>query len=261
MHLMREISKNSEVSLYLQIADILTADIRSKRLLPLEKIPTEYELTRIFNVSRVTVRQAIRVLVERGLAVSRQGKGVFVTGPTVNQELSELRGFYDSLLAQGYDPETEVLSFDPPQARARNPNLGEAECDIYRFKRLYKIDSVVVAIADVTLPSFGDRITRADVERLPVYSLIDQILKRKVARATTEIRSGGADGEIAELMSLDSERYLLKMLRTSFDANGLILETTCFYIQPDVFAFHLDVAGPLQIASSIRRVGGTAALT
>ncbi|SHI24347.1 GntR family transcriptional regulator [Pollutimonas bauzanensis] len=257
---MVEINKNSEIPLYLQIADLLTADIKSKRLLPLEKIPTEYELTRIFNVSRVTVRQAIRILVERGLAVSRQGKGVFVTGPVVNQELNELRGFYDSLLAQGYDPETEVLSFDAPEAGARNPLLGHAEYDIYHFKRLYKIDNIVVALADVTLPGCGHRLTRADVERLPVYSLIEQVLKKKVARATTEIRSGRADDQIAQVMGLGDERYLLTMLRTSLDAKGLILETTCFYIQPDVFAFHLEVAGPLQIASSIRRVGHSPAL-
>jgi GntR family transcriptional regulator len=250
---MREIHKNSETALYLQIAEILIADIRAKRLLPLEKIPSEYELTRLFDVSRVTVRQAIRVLVERGLVVSKQGKGVFVTGPKVNQGLNELRGFYDSLLAQGYDPETLVLDFEPPSGKAKSSHVNQFD-DIYRFKRMYKIEGVVVAIADVALSGFGTEITREQVEQLPVYSLISQVLNRQVARATTEIRTGWANSNIAELMDLENESPILLMQRTSFDAEGLILETTSFHIQPDMFAFHLDVAGPLQIASSIRRV-------
>lgn len=250
---MREINKNSEMALYLQIAEILTADIKSKRLLPLEKIPSEYELTRIFSVSRVTVRQAIRVLVESGLAVSRQGKGVFVTGPKVNQELNELRGFYDSLLAQGYDPETSVLNFEPPLHAAKDTPLGQFD-DIYHYTRMYKIDSVVIAIAEVTLSGFGIEVTREQVEQQPVYSLISTVLNRQVARASTEIRTSRATAQIARLMNVEEECYLLEMNRTSFDAKGLMLETSRFHIQPDVFEFHLDVAGPLQIASSIRRV-------
>jgi GntR family transcriptional regulator len=251
---MPPLNKESETPLYLQIADIVTADIRARRLLPFEKIPTEYELTHLFDVSRVTVRQAIRVLGERGLVVARQGKGVFVTGPRVNQELNQLRGFYDSLLAQGYEPETEVLCLEGPEKALSQHIAGLASSDIYRFKRLYKIDDAVVAVADVVLSSFGLQITREDVDAYPVYSLIEKVLKRTVTRATTEIRSGRADPGIAGLMKLDGDDHLLQMLRTSFDAHQLILERTCFHIQPDVFAFHLEVAGPLQIGSAIRHV-------
>ncbi len=251
---MSSVNKESETPLYLQIADILATDIKAKRLLPFEKIPTEYELTHLFDVSRVTVRQAIRVLGERGLVVSRQGKGVFVTGPRVNQELNQLRGFYDSLLAQGYEPETEVLHLEGPERSVSSHLAGLASSDIYRFKRLYKIEDAVVAVADVVLSSFGVRITRQDVDAYPVYSLIERVLKRKVTRATTEIRSGRADPGIAEIMNLGGDGHLLQMLRTSFDAQQLILEQTCFHIQPDAFAFHLDVEGPLQIGSAIRHV-------
>jgi len=114
------LNRNAQKALYLQLAEKLMDDIASKRLLPLEKLPSEYELTQLFDVSRVTVRQALRLLADRGLVVSRQGKGVFVSGPQVSQDLNALRGFYDSLIAQGHTPETEVIDFT--LSGAANPN-------------------------------------------------------------------------------------------------------------------------------------------
>ncbi|MBP6018710.1 MAG: GntR family transcriptional regulator [Burkholderiaceae bacterium] len=250
---MTELNKNSETALYVQIADILARQIDSKLWLPSEKLPSEQVLMDQFKVSRVTARQAMRTLAERGLVTAKQGKGVYVTGPTVNQELNELRGFYDSLLAQGHEPETQLLNFDFVPVHAADGTSEDAD-NCYCFKRLYKINNLVIAIADATIPESGRPITRAQAELMPVYSLITNIQRHKVIRASTEIRSGKPPAAIAKLMGLKKNNYLLEMLRTSYDSTGHRLETTRFYIQPDYFAFHLDVAGPLQIAPSIRPV-------
>ncbi|MGB6104503.1 MAG: GntR family transcriptional regulator [Pusillimonas sp.] len=248
---MSQIKKNSEVALYLQIADILSADIQMKNLLPSERLPSEQDLMRKFGVSRVTVRQAVRTVVERGLALSKQGKGVFVTGPQLRQELHELKGFYDSLLAQGYHPETRLLDFNVRLRTELEQDLGVEDRYVYCFKRIYEIEHTVIAIADARLYSPDDSITRAQAETLPVYSLITDVQKRLVARAGTQIRSIRVQAPIDELMGLEQDSYVLEMLRTSRDDNGKTLETTRFHIQPDGFAFHLDVAGPLQIAPSL----------
>lgn len=248
---MHALKKNSEVALYLQIADILSADIQRKALLPSQQLPSEQDLMRTFDVSRVTVRQAIRTVVERGLAVAKQGKGVFVTGPQVRQELHELRGFYDSLLAQGHHPDTRLLDFSVKPLTQHEEATGPSDRSVYRFKRIYEIEHMVIAIADATLYGPDDGITRAQAEALPVYSLISEVLKRQVARAGTQIRAIRAEASIADLMGLESNAYVLEMLRTSHDANGHVLESTRFHIQPSGFAFHLDVAGPFQIAPSL----------
>jgi GntR family transcriptional regulator len=248
---MNALKKNSEVALYLQIADILSADIQRKALLPSEQLPSEQDLMRTFNVSRVTVRQAIRTVVERGLAVAKQGKGVYVTGPQVRQELHELRGFYDSLLAQGHRPETRLLDFSVQPLTQQEPGPGPNDRCVYRFKRIYEIEHMVIAIADATLYGPDESVTRKQAEALPVYSLISDVLKRQVARAGTQIRAIRAEASIGGLMGLDADSYVLEMLRTSHDAGDHVLESTRFYIQPDGFAFHLDVAGPLQIAPSL----------
>jgi GntR family transcriptional regulator len=65
--------------MYRQIADDLRRRIESGELGPGSQLPTELELReRYHNASRQTVRDAVRLLVHRGLVVTRPGQGTFV---------------------------------------------------------------------------------------------------------------------------------------------------------------------------------------
>src|SRR5260370_30531171 len=61
-----------------QVANILRAAILTKKFEPGEQLPSGNELARTYKVSRATVQDALRVLKNEGLIVSRQGSGVFV---------------------------------------------------------------------------------------------------------------------------------------------------------------------------------------
>jgi DNA-binding GntR family transcriptional regulator len=63
------------MSRYQQLADALATEIRVGRIGVGDLLPTEAELTRQFDVSRHTVREALRVLRSQGLITSRQGLG------------------------------------------------------------------------------------------------------------------------------------------------------------------------------------------
>lgn len=65
---------------YVQIANALRAAILTKQLAPGEQLPSGNELAKRYSVARMTVQQALRVLRDDGLIVSRQGSGVFVRG-------------------------------------------------------------------------------------------------------------------------------------------------------------------------------------
>ena len=63
---------------YQQVANALRAAILTRKLTPGEKLPSGNELATRYGVARMTVQQAIRILRDEGLIVSRQGSGVFV---------------------------------------------------------------------------------------------------------------------------------------------------------------------------------------
>lgn len=63
---------------YQQVANALRAAILTRRFAPGDKLPSGSELAQRYGVARMTVQQAMKLLRDEGLIVSRQGSGVFV---------------------------------------------------------------------------------------------------------------------------------------------------------------------------------------
>ena len=66
-------------ALSVRIADDLAEMITNGRYRPGDKLPSEPELAAELNVSRTTLREALRILTTRGLVEVRRGIGTFVT--------------------------------------------------------------------------------------------------------------------------------------------------------------------------------------
>lgn len=73
-------------SKYLQLSNILTEKIRDGTYPVSSKIPTEAELSACYSVSRQTVRQALSLLVDKGLIIKKQGSGNWVTSLGLSSE-------------------------------------------------------------------------------------------------------------------------------------------------------------------------------
>lgn len=89
---------NSKQPLYLQIRSFLRQKIESGELKPGDQIPIEAELAEQFNVSRITIKSALKLLVDEGLVSRTAGRGTFVTDtqqPNIleQQEITEPDAF------------------------------------------------------------------------------------------------------------------------------------------------------------------------
>ncbi len=71
------------------IADRLEAAIKDGTLQPGDRLPTEAELARDFQVGRTSVREGLQKLRAHGLIESRKGLGAFVTTPPANDPLGD----------------------------------------------------------------------------------------------------------------------------------------------------------------------------
>ncbi len=101
----------SPIPKYYQIAEILRNQISEGLQNPGDQLPTEEALSRTHNVSRGTVREAIRVLVSDGLIRREQGRGTFVALP--QQPASTfftLSSFEDDMRRQDRQPSSRVLA-------------------------------------------------------------------------------------------------------------------------------------------------------
>lgn len=55
-----------------------------------ERLPSEAELCRLFGVSRISVRTALKSLIAQGVLVSRQGEGTFVVDVSLDMNMDIL---------------------------------------------------------------------------------------------------------------------------------------------------------------------------
>lgn len=71
------LSRNSQVPLYIQLADTLREQIRSGEIKEGDKLPSETEMIKYYHLGRLTIRDALDILVHEGLLEKRHGKGTF----------------------------------------------------------------------------------------------------------------------------------------------------------------------------------------
>jgi GntR family transcriptional regulator len=111
-------------AMYRQIADDLRAKIDSAELSPGGQLPTEIELMDSYDASRNTVRDAIKLLITRGLVETRPGQGTFVV-ERINPFVTTLTG------EPGAGDETGVYIAEV-RAGGREPTTTEPQVEIQR---------------------------------------------------------------------------------------------------------------------------------
>jgi GntR family phosphonate transport system transcriptional regulator len=95
------VERGKGVAIWRQIGESLAADIRNKRYLPGEQLPTEPELSARYEVNRHTVRRAISELELHGLVRVEQGRGTFVESRPIDYPIGKRTRFSANLRKLG----------------------------------------------------------------------------------------------------------------------------------------------------------------
>ena len=66
--------------LYLQLAELLREQIRSGKLPPRSRVPSLVDLAAKYELAEMTVRKALRLLIDEGLIETKPGRGTYVKG-------------------------------------------------------------------------------------------------------------------------------------------------------------------------------------
>ena len=104
-----KLDSGNEMPLYQQLKEEIKGKITDNTFPYGSKIPTETELSEIFQVSRITVRRAIQELCQENYLVKKQGKGTFVKHAKVARKIKYLLGFSKSCEANGMVPSRKVI--------------------------------------------------------------------------------------------------------------------------------------------------------
>jgi GntR family transcriptional regulator len=223
---------------YQQLHRHIAAAIRAGTLAPNDQLPPEREIAELADISRVTVRKAVALLVEEGLIEQRQGAGSFVSSgsPRLEQSLSSLVSFTETMQARGMTATSVVLSqgLFPPTPDEMMA-LGLATHDkVARINRLRSADGKPIALENSSLP----RDILPDPSKVST-SLYDQLRKSgnaptRAMQRVTAINLSPAD---AEKMQLPEGSAVLQIVRTGYLASGRTIELTSGLYRADIYDF------------------------
>jgi GntR family transcriptional regulator len=147
----------SAIPLWVQIQRSIREMILSGKYQVGDRIPPESELTAMYGVSRMTVRQAVQHLVREGLLTRGRGRGTFVSKPPLSRAVNNqyLDGFFTTLKANGHSVVSQVLAFDRlPASPSVATGLELAGgVQVYRLERLRFVDDEPISIQTTYLPA------------------------------------------------------------------------------------------------------------
>lgn len=231
------LDRSSRVPLYFQVAEQFERAILSGAIAPGEKIDNEISLANSLGLSRPTMRQAIQVLVDKGMLVRKRGVGTQVVHGKISRSV-ELTSLFDDLSAAGQKPRSDVLTLEQiPATEAVALELQLAVGDlVWSLERLRFIGDEPLALMHNFLPADVIDLNDIDLAKTGLYASLRQsgILMR-VARQRIGARR--ADARDARLLHEKRGAPLLTMARTTYDNSGRAVEYGQHAYRADLYTF------------------------
>ena len=235
------LDRSSPVPLYFQVAEQFEHAILTGEIAPGERIDNEIALAKDLGLSRPTMRQAIQVLVDKGMLVRKRGVGTQVVHGKIRRSV-ELTSLFDDLSTAGQKPRTEVLAVGKVPAEEHvahelQLSLGD---DVWSLERLRFVGKQPLAVMHNFIPVDVVDLDAVDLAKTGLYAYMRSsgILMR-VARQRIGARGAGA--EEAALLGEKKGAPLLTMARTAYDNAGRAVEYGRHAYRPDLYAFELTL--------------------
>ena len=234
-------SRKGGIPLYYQIMRNLKEQIVSGKLGPGDRLPSEAEHTRRFGVSRVVIRQALRILEEQGLIVRVKGKGTFVSQAVAEDAAPRISGSLEDLIHIGAGTTIKVVEFRLVKATADLAEVFGVKDgdDLFNVQRIRLVGGRPLAVLINHLPySIGATIPLSDLTREPLIVLIEKRAGVHIEWASQVFQAVAADGEMAQLLEVDILTPLLKLTLTAYSTDGIVADLAHVFYRSDRYYHH-----------------------
>jgi len=239
------LKRGAPVPLYHQLKAALLGDIESGRWRPGERLPTEDELIDRFQVSKITVRHALRDLSQLGYIRREQGRGTFVQGPPLEEGPRDLKSFTVQMHGHGLRATSRVLEqglVDAPADIAARLERPEGE-RLFRLHRLRLADGEPMGLQTAYIPlrlapgiddlSFGDA---------SLYAVLASRYALYPAGARETHQAVALPEDVAPLLRAPAGSPALAAERLTSLADGRPLEYVHSIMRGDRYRIVLDLA-------------------
>ncbi len=221
-----------------------------------DRFPSEPQLAEEYEVSRHTVREAVRRLRTSGALVAQRGRGSFVAQARIEQPLGAIYSLFRSVEAQGVAQRSVVRALD----RRRDPAAAERlqlepDATLVHLERLRFAGDEPLALDRAWLPAeVAEPLLDTDFTHTALYDELERRCGLRLTGGHERITAAIADPATAGLLALPADTAVLTIERLGIAANRPV-EWRESVVRADRFAvvsewspnsaFRLDLVGAI----------------
>lgn len=215
---------DSPVPRYAQLSSLLRRRIERGQWGAGERVPTLEALMSEFGVARVTVRQAMHLLVRDGLVTAQRGRGTFVTDRPSPRRQLRLATSLASLADMYRDDQPKLTLIEETTASPRiKPAEGTAAPRYRYMRRVHSRDGQPYCVISIYL---DERVFRKAPSRFRRHTVVPVLLELpgvRVAKAWQTLAIGTADMDVARLLGMPVNAPVADVRRVCLDASGTVI--------------------------------------
>lgn len=226
---------------YIRIHDAIKEQIENGDWKIGDRLPSERDLADEFSVSRMTLRQAITLLVDEGTLERRVGSGTYVASHRVQEKMRGTTSFTEIIQLQGKTPSTKLLSYTKGRPTEKEIQLLSLQPDeaIIRMERVRYADEMPVVYEVATIP---ERLIKG-FDRKDITSHFFQTLTDhgyRIGRSHQTIYARLASEQVARHLKIHKNEAILALRQVSYLEDGQAFEYVKSQYVADRFEFYLE---------------------
>ncbi len=225
----------SGIPKYLVIAEDLHKKIQDGIYAPDSFLSPEFELQKIYRVSRPTIRAAIARLRDQNLVKVLHGIGTRVVNHSLTMRLDNLLSFTDVIRTEGMVPGIKVVRLDYGKA---TPEVA-ASLGIQRHSRIFQVGRLFTADGEIIsyhLSYLKEEylIKQEKLEQsLSLYRCLEDIYGVQIIYTDDTIYAEPASAANAKLLGIKKGKPLLVLTRKAFTYENQVVEYAVSFIRND----------------------------
>ena len=206
-----------------------------------QRLPSERDLADDYEVSRMTLRQAITLLVEEGILERRVGSGTYVASHRVQEKMRGTTSFTEIVRSQGKTPSSQVVSYQRKPANETEIQQLQLKPSDYvvRMERVRYADNVPLVFEVASIPEKLIReFKREDITEHFFQTLTDN--GYEIGKSQQTIYAKNASERVANYLKVPKNHAVLALTQVSYFTDGRPFEYVHSQYVGDRFEFYLE---------------------
>lgn len=256
----RALNRTDPMPLWAQLVSDLRRRIQAGEFA--DRMPTDHDLTDSYEVSRHTVREAIRRLQDEGVVERRQGSGTFLREVAFEQTLNEIYSLFRSVEAEGIEQHSTVLS----QELRTSPLVADrlevpAERELFYLERIRYAGDLPLAVDRAYLPMpMASPLLEVDFRHTALYDELGRKCGLRPERGVERLHPVIPSPADRKALDMGEGQPALEIVRMTHSA-GRPLEHRTTVMRGDRYSFRVEwqnKAGAGETPAFVSQVEATA---